>query len=48
MGGGGVVGSSGGGGFHLSCGAVAVAGFIGLSVSSRDKVHILSVHYGPR
>ena len=41
-------GSSAGRGFHLSCAAVAAAGFTGLWVSSRDKVHILSVHYGPR
>lgn len=44
----GSAGSSSGGGFHLSCGAVTAAGFMGLWVSSRDKVHILSVHYGPR
>lgn len=45
---GGGAGSSAGRGFHLSRAAVAAAGFIGLWVSSRDKVHILSVHYGPR
>lgn len=47
-GGGGAATSGGGGGFHLSCGAVAAVEFIGLWVSSCDKAHILSVHYGPR